>query len=121
MSDQGLSIFDEEPDESPTSGGEKKSSSPDTESTQVIPAVDKQPAAPSSTPGRPSQSRPVLPPPGQGQRPAGGSPAARPGAPAPAGTDSFPVVRRNGYDRATVDARIHQLSSEKAGLSASLT
>ncbi len=74
----------------------------------------------------------MLPPPTAAQRPpqrpasapteTQRQPAAAAAPPASAaGTATFPVVRRNGYDRATVDARVHQLSSEKAGLSASLS
>jgi hypothetical protein len=100
MSDQGLSIFDEEPG----AGNPPKEpqESADAEQTQVIPAVSQ-----SRTPN--AASRPSGPPPAR--------PAAAP-APAPG---ALPVVKRGGYDRAAVDAHIRQLSSEKAALGASLT
>ena len=102
MSDQGLSIFDEEP-----GGG-----SPD-DKTQVIPVAGG--AGKPTTPAAqadpaPTASRPVVPP----------ARAAAPEAPA-VGTASFPVVRRGGYDTGAVDARVHQLLTEKSGLSTSLT
>src|SRR5688500_16435919 len=65
------------------------------EATQVIPvAGTSTPASPASTPSR------------------GPAPAAR--------TQTFPVVRRGGYDTAAVDRQVHTWAGEKAGLTASL-
>mgnify|MGYP000510025812 CR=1 FL=1 len=106
MSDQGLSIFDEQ-------SGQTGKGSPD-DKTQVIPVAqgDKssQGGQPSGASGNAPQ-RPVVPP------------AARPGgAPsAPAAAPGFPVVRRGGYDTASVDAKVRQLLGEKSGLAQSLT
>ena len=99
MSDRpGLSIF-EDPDDN---GGERNR---DDEATQVIPAVRPQ-GRPTPTPqAQPSASTP---------RPESGPAAGGSGRP------SFPVVRRGGYDPASVDRQIHTLAGEKAGLTAGL-
>ena len=127
MSDQGLSIFDDnEPEEDETRTAED-------DATQVMPAVPpraersthlrdpgRRPAAARLRPRRPRRwSRPApsrRPPPRPSPAPARPGPAGR-----PTGPGSLPVVRRGGYDREAVDARIRQLSSEKAGLGNSLT
>ncbi len=98
MSDQGLSIFDNEPGSAPPEAA-SKSPTPDNETTQVMPV----------TTSAPPTSAPPAPP-----RPA---PTGAPGA----STAALPVVRRGGYDQAAVDAQIRQLASEKASLGASLT
>ena len=77
---------------------------PEPEPTRRSPVVP--PAAAPTTP-RPPVSAPAAPPPAAPARPAVGSP--------------LPVVRRGGYDKAAVDQRLHQLQSEKSGLSSSLT
>ena len=59
-----------------------------------------------------------------GPQPAAASqpPASRPTVPPPAASGpGFPAVRRGGYDKEAVDARFRQLTTEKAGLSSSLT
>jgi len=103
MTDQGLSIFDEQ------SG----KGSPD-DKTQVIPVASRggqeAPQAPAGGSG--GAQRPVVPP---ATRPSG-APAA--GGAAPGG---FPVVRRGGYDPSAVDSRVRQLLGEKTGLAQSLT
>ena len=64
------------------------------EATQVIPVAGaKAPGAPRSAPAQ---------------------------AGTPARTQSFPVVRRGGYDPAAVDRQVHTWAGERAGLTASL-
>ena len=125
MTDQGLSIFDDEPDdvdapETDPSAKDTADGGTDGEKTQVIPVVEK---APEPKPAQElPEKRPVIPP--RPLRGLGALPApspARPSSSANGGTPTFPVVRRNGYDRTAVDTKVRQLSSEKAGLSASLT
>ena len=103
MTDQGLSIFDEQ------SG----KGSPD-DKTQVIPVASRggqeAPQAPAGGSG--GAQRPVVPP---ATRPTS-APAT--GGAAPGG---FPVVRRGGYDPSAVDSRVRQLLGEKTGLAQSLT
>ena len=106
MTNQGLSIFDDEPEDGDTTEPGAKG---DVEATQVIPVVQN---APEPQPEQ-TQRRPVIPP--------AAPPVAPPSQPTSGGTPTFPVTKRNGYDRAAVDAKVRQLSSEKAGLSASLT
>ena len=137
MSDRGLSIFDHESDDAEDAetsghdtGAQTQGEKTQGEKTQVIPVQQKDPA-PSASEASPPQPRPIIPPAPPSAAPAAApapSPAATPATPAtpaPAATtaavSTFPVVRRNGYDRAAVDSRVRQLSSEKAGLSASLT
>src|SRR6478735_11607220 len=102
MSDQGLSIFDDdEPDEEQTQAT-------DADATQVMPAVPPR-QAPAAAPAAPEPAAaeppaPVLPPRAQQTAPT-----------------AIPVVRRGGYDRDAVDAKLRQLTTEKAGLSGSLS
>ena len=135
MKNQGLSIFDSESDDSKGSKASEAANGPvhDNERTQVIPVQKDQSSSPASearpdsaaataqTPATPAQGTERPAP----TRPAPTRPAPAAAVPPPAGaasgaTDTFPVVRRNGYDKAQVDARVRQLSGEKAGLSASL-
>ena len=103
MSDQGLSIFDDEP-ERPAGDGDK---------TQVIPTVGSGPAAPAGAKAAPqagSGAQRSAPP----AKPAGAAAAGR------AETPSFPTVRRGGYDASAVDTKVRQLVGEKSGLSSAL-
>src|SRR5690606_1272009 len=104
MSDQGLSIFDNEPTQERTPVTKASADEP----TQVMPAVKPDtPAKPTaSTSGtsraaaqRPSTPRPTSTPAGGPARP---STFTGPG-PAPG---ALPVVRKGGYDREAVDAQI---------------
>src|SRR6185436_5048727 len=106
MSDRpGLSIFDD-PDEN--GGDSGRSRSRDDEATQVIPAVRQQSRTAPTPPSQPSASTP---------RPESTPATGNPGNP---GRTSFPVVRRGGYDPASVDRQMHTLAGEKAGLTAGL-
>src|SRR6478735_6184558 len=101
MSDQGLSIFDDnEPEEDETRTAED-------DATQVMPAVPPR-GAEATAPAPPARTAPspVIPP-----RPA---PSATQSAPPAASPAALPVVRRGGYDRDAVDTQIRQLSGEKA-------
>lgn len=132
MSDQGLSIFDQEPDldDGPTEGPGRSGSSPDGESTQRIPAVGATRLDPEEASTAPQSAVPVTTAPG--------TPAARPPAPAapagPAGPaaasggrtvpparPTFPVVRRGGYDKTAVDLQVGRLVTEHASASSGLT
>ena len=104
MKDQGLSIFDNEPEDT---------ESADTEATQVIPVVKKSGDEPAAQRTRESQA---VPPRAATAPPAQPAPAAAkptpgpvlpPAAPPAAGATAvaaFPVVRRGGYDKDAVDA-----------------
>src|SRR6478735_6235616 len=102
MSDQGLSIFDDdEPDEEQTQAT-------DADATQVMPAVPPR-QAPATAPAAPEPAAaeppaPVLPPRAQQTAPT-----------------AIPVVLRGGYDRDAVDALLGPATTEKAGLSNSLS
>src|SRR6185436_2844590 len=110
MSDRpGLSIFDD-PDEN---GGDSARSRDD-EATQVIPAVRQQSRTAPTPPSQPSASTPR-----PDSTPAAGS-AGGTGNPGNPGRTTFPVVRRGGYDPASVDRQMHTLAGEKAGLTAGL-
>ena len=99
MSDQGLSIFDDQP-ERPRSGAGASD-----DKTQVIPAV-----------GKEQGSRPAQQPSSGG----GAGTGARPAAPR-AQTPTFPTVRRGGYDATAVDTKVRQLVDETGRLSGALT
>src|SRR5690349_9238718 len=102
MSDRpGLSIF-----EDPDDNGEGRGPNRDDEATQVIPAV-----RPQGRPAPAPQSQPSASAPRPESTPAASSGSGRP---------SFPVVRRGGYDPASVDRQMHTLAGEKAGLTAGL-
>ncbi len=118
MTDQGLSIFDEDP-------GEDATAAADEDATRVMPPVPaEQPERPKPA-AEPTKKAPVLPP--------ASAPAAPAAAPAPAAATraaaggpiaspaGFPVVRRGGYDKDAVDTRLRQLTTEKSGLSSSLS
>src|SRR6478672_1125904 len=144
MSDQGLSIFDNEPE------ADAPDDTADAEATQVMPVVKKSeepaaertqqqrvvpPAKPAPAPAKPPASKPPVSTP-TAARPTPGPvlpPAATPAAPrTPSGSGSasgsnpgsgsahFPVVRR-GYDKDAVDAHVRQLAGERSGLSTSLS
>src|SRR5947207_2890266 len=129
MSNQGLSIFDHEPD----NGGD--------EPTQVIPTDAAEQAAgnqktaqklaekPVEKPAEKPAERPAAEAPQRAQQPPSQRPAAHPSRPAAAPTNppaaaqipSLPTVRRGGYDTSAVDKHLRTLTAEKAGLAASLT
>ena len=127
--DEGLSIFDEEPESyddqsgggaTPSATGqpdEGGSTAPDAEATQVMPAV---------SPTKPDTARPApeapAPPVASPAPTASAAPAASaaPSRPAPP-MAPLPQVRRGGYDKAAVDQRIGQLASDRSALSRSLS
>lgn len=114
MSDQGLSIFDQEPDvdQGPPEGPGRADNAPDAESTQRIPAV----RAPRPT----ADQTPT------GAQQATAAPTSRPTAPAPAGRTApparptFPAVRRGGYDKDAVDLQVGRLVTEHAAATSGL-
>src|SRR5213595_1051555 len=119
MSDQGLSIFDHEPDNSadePTQvinrdgvdAGTQKTAQKPAAQTPAAPAQRSQPATPAPAPARPAAA--ATPP---------ATPQATPQAAAQ--PPSLPTVRRGGYDTAAVDKHLRTVTAEKAGLAASLT
>ncbi len=125
MTDQGLSIFDDDAENGRPDGDRaaRGAGAADGESTQVIPTVSSGDAGRSQGS---SASRPVLPPrprraPASQARSQAGPRSGNAGGATTAAVSTFPVVRRNGYDKAAVDSRMRQLASEKAGLSASLS
>ena len=110
MNDQGLSIFDDEPDTAETGG-------PDAEETRAMPVVPDHPAA--QPVAETTRRTPVVPP--AAPRAAAARPASAPVLPPAAPTSAavgLPVVRRGGYDRAAVDARLRDLAAEQAALRA---
>src|SRR4051812_13375683 len=109
MSDRpGLSIF-EDPDENGSGRGRNRGR--DDEATQVIPAVRQQDRTAPTSPSQPSASTP---------RPESTPATGTTGGLGTPGRTSFPVVRRGGYDPASVDRQMHTLAGEKAGLTAGL-
>ena len=108
MSDDGLSIFDEEPKG-------KDANANANEPTQVMPAVkDEKPATPQAV--APRSQKPTTPDAPVRPQPSTGT-NIRPATPK---LPTLPVVRRGGYDQSAVDAAVRQLATEKAGLGASL-
>ena len=118
---QGLSIFDDEPEETP----EQDTDQADVEKTQVIPRLKRDEPAPAKAEEPPAErtqqirrsarpAKPVIPParPSSRPRPAQPAPAAA-GAGPGGGSAGFPVVRRGGYDKAAVDARLRQLAQRE--------
>ena len=134
--DQGLSIFDEPESED---GAEETQVLPvtPTDATPDAPIRSRTHRAPEAEPAAVAPPEPEPEPTRSGSRgPARGCTARPPGPtvsapatprragahlPRPAVGSPLPVVRRGGYDRAAVDQRLHQLQSEKSGLSSSLT
>ena len=124
MKDQGLSIFDDEPDD--VDAPETDPSAQDTADGGHRGRED---------PGHPGgrQSAGAQAGPGAAREAAGDPSVARSGGSAPSptparpshetngGTPTFPMVRRNGYDPSAVDNKVRPLTGEKAGLTASLT
>src|SRR5215217_36449 len=101
MSDRGLSIFDDEPEEAEEVTGEltgEPVADAGVERTQVLPSA---PAAPPEQ-AQQTQRRPVLPPPAPSGSVAEAAQVharqttARPASPLASGT--LPTVRRGGYD-----------------------
>src|ERR1044072_1079525 len=99
MNDQGLSIFDDEPESGDNPDTERSTGAgkADVEDTQGIPVVQK---AADPQPEQPPR-RPVIPPSSASSPPAP-APSPSPSAPTSAGTPTFSVVKRNGYDRTAV-------------------
>src|SRR6478672_1622655 len=114
MSDRGLSIFDDEPDDVPDEAPATEQPA-DAEPTQVMPVVPPAPAPTAPATAEPTQRRPVLPPDLPRPAPAGTvaeaaqvysrqatqSPATQAAAAStgPASGPGLPTVRRGGYDK----------------------
>ena len=139
MSDSGLSIFDDddEPDTGDTGATRTTGRATETRGDPgpVGPGPRRAARRRRGHPGDPGARAPTRPAPALAVRArtlsahpatchrshagAGGPHAAATGR--RAGRAHFPVVRRGGYDKGAVDARVRQLTAEKSGLSSSLT
>lgn len=117
MSDQGLSIFEQEPgaDDGAAEGPGRTGSSSDAEKTQRIPVAAG--ATQHTADQTPTGAQPKVQQNDQ-QKVQAPAPTSRPTAPAgrtPAPSrPSFPVVRRGGYDKDAVDRQVSRLVSEHA-------
>ena len=139
---QGLSIFDEEPEnagdadtsEEQTPAAETPAVDANAEKTVVIPALPKENDAKAvPTQVSPQSSRPTGPPSAKPPAPPAAkpedtavttravptiSPAPRPVPAPPAGP--LPVVRKQGYDSTAVDQRLQMLAADHAELTAAI-
>jgi hypothetical protein len=144
MSDRGLSIFDDdEPDDRPDEG-EELTGEPvpgqDVERTQVLPVAPSQPLPQRPQPTQQQSAQ-------QPAQQAAPRPAPQPAAPQPAppgsvaeaaqvyarqtvvppaaapqpGSIGLPTVRRGGYDKNAVDARLRHLAGEQERLGSTLS